>query len=373
MPRTVPDDWDVVVRLLPADWASQARALNALRRARGIADAETLLRVLLIHLMSGCSLKETVLRAQEAGLCSISAVALLKRLRASEQWLRWLAEHFWRERGTALEVGGRRLRVVDGTIISEPGPTGSQWRVHFAINLATLQCDHFELTDVRGGESLRRVPVQAGDVVLGDRGYARAPGIGYVAGAGGDVLVRLHAQSLPLYTAKGKRMSLLSRVRRLKIGMRGDWQAFVHGPDGPIQGRLIAVKRSRASAQCVRLKMKRRARHNKQEVSAQALELGGYVLIWTTLPDPGYPTKLVLEMYRWRWQIELAIKRMKSIMGLGALPKHSDASSRAWLHGKLFVALLMERLWYEAESLSPWGYPLERRSKSLARDAVPVP
>ena len=78
-------------------------------------------------------------------------------------------------------------------------------------------------------------------------------------------------------------------------------------------------------------------------------------------------------MYRWRWQIELAIKRMKSIMGLGALPKHSDASSRAWLHGKLFVALLMERLWYEAESLSPWGYPLERRSKSLARDAVPVP
>lgn len=373
MPRTVPDDWDVVVRLLPADWASQARALNALRRARGIADAATLLRVLLIHLMSGCSLKETVLRAREAGLCSISAVALLKRLRASEQWLRWLAEHFWRERGTALEVGGRRLRVVDGTIISEPGPTGSQWRVHFAINLSTLQCDHFELTDVRGGESLRRVPVQAGDVVLGDRGYARAPGIGYVVGAGGDVLVRLHAQSLPLYTAKEKRMSLLSRVRRLKIGMRGDWPAFVHGPDGPIQGRLIAVKRSQASAQCVRLKMKRRARHNKQEVSARALELGGYVLIWTTLPDPGYPTKLVLEMYRWRWQIELAIKRMKSIMGLGALPKHSDASSRAWLHGKLFVALLMERLWYEAESLSPWGYPLERQSKSLARDAVPVP
>jgi hypothetical protein len=364
--RTMTSDWDVVVRLLPANWASEARELKALRRTRGIADAETLLRVLLIHLAGGCSLKETVLRAREAGWCSISAVALLKRLRGAEEWLRWLAEHFWRECGARPDASGRRLRVVDGTTISEPGPTGSQWRVHYAINLSTLQCDYYELTDVRGGESFRRFPVTAGDVVLGDRGYARAPGIGYIVGEEGDVLVRLHVQSLPLYEANGKRLSLRSRVRCLKIGMRGDWQAFVHAPGGPVRGRLIAIKRSQAAAERVRLRMKRRARHNKQEVSARALELAGYVLLWTTLPKKSYSAKVVLDTYRWRWQIELAIKRMKSIMALGALPKKTDASSRAWLQGKLLVALLVERLWHEAESLSPWGYPLERPSEPLA-------
>lgn len=365
-PRTVTNDWDVVVRLLPANWASEARELGALRRSRGIADAETLLRVLLIHLAGGCSLKETVLRAQQAGWCSISAVALLKRLRGSEEWLRWLAEHFWRECGAAPEPSGQRLRVVDGTTISEPGPTGSQWRVHYAIQLSTLRCDYYELTDVHGGESFRRFPVTPGDVVLADRGYARAPGIGYVVGEGGDVLVRLHVQSLPLYGPSGKRLSLRSRVLRLKIGGRGDWQAFVHAPAGPVCGRLVAIKRSEAAAERVRLRMKRRAKHNKQEVSARALELAGYVLLWTTLPKESYSAKVVLDMYRWRWQIELAIKRMKSIMTLGALPKKTDASSRAWLQGKLFVALLVERLWHEAESFSPWGYPLEGPSESLA-------
>jgi hypothetical protein len=43
-------------------------------------------------------------------------------------------------------------------------------------------------------------------------------------------------------------------------------------------------------------------------------------------------------------------------MGLGLLPKRTDGSSRAWLNGKLFVALLVEKLWRQAEHFSPWGY-----------------
>ena len=53
-------------------------------------------------------------------------------------------------------------------------------------------------------------------------------------------------------------------------------------------------------------------------------------------------------------------------MGLGQLPKKSDASSRAWLNGKLLVAMLVERLWALAESFSPWGYELENSPQSLA-------
>ncbi|MHC4192232.1 MAG: transposase, partial [Planctomycetota bacterium] len=77
----------------------------------------------------------------------------------------------------------------------------------------------------------------------------------------------------------------------------------------------------------------------------------------------------VLEWYRIRWQVELVFKRFKSIAQLGHLPKHSDDSSKAWLYGKLFVALLTEKLISHASSISPWGYILEEQSapERLAR------
>lgn len=372
-PGTATNDWAVVTRLLPVQWGDQARALGALRRARGIADAETLLRVLLIHLAGGCSLMETALRARQIGLCSISPVAVFKRLRASEQWLRWLAEQLWRERTGGCEISGRRARVVDATVVSEAGRTGSQWRVHYAIELASLQCDFFELTDVRGGETFRRLPVRSGDLILGDRGYSRAPGMAYVVDRGGDLLVRVHIHALPLYTANGRRLRVLPRLRSLKVGAGHEWPAFVQGPNGPIGGRLIAIKRSAASAEHVRLRLERRARRQQRRLSAAVREAAGYMLLWTTLPKRAYPARWILEIYRWRWQVELAIKRMKSILGLGQLPKRTDGSARAWLHGKLLVALLLERIWHEAESVSPWGYPLDAPAESRAGDAIPQP
>ena len=73
-------------------------------------------------------------------------------------------------------------------------------------------------------------------------------------------------------------------------------------------------------------------------------------------------------MYRLRWQIELVFKRMKSIMTLGQRPKRDPLSAKAWISGKLLVAMMVERLRLEAESFSPWGYPLETSPEPLARD-----
>jgi Transposase DDE domain len=91
------------------------------------------------------------------------------------------------------------------------------------------------------------------------------------------------------------------------------------------------------------------------------------------LPDAAFDAASILQIYRLRWQIELVFKRMKSIMGLGQLPKKDSASSRAWLHGKLFVALLVERVVEAAKSFSPWGYPLEVSAESVEGNRIHVP
>ena len=61
----------------------------------------------------------------------------------------------------------------------------------------------------------------------------------------------------------------------------------------------------------------------------------------------------MLEWYRLRWQVELVFKRFKSLAQLGHLPKYDDDSAKAWLYGKLFVALLVEKLLHHARAISP--------------------
>ena len=88
------------------------------------------------------------------------------------------------------------------------------------------------------------------------------------------------------------------------------------------------------------------------------MEFAKYVIVFTTFPTAEFTDADVLEWYRTRWQVELVFKRFKSLAQLGHLPKRDDESAKAWLYGKLFVALLVEKLISHARTTSPWGYRL---------------
>jgi hypothetical protein len=360
------DDWAVLCTFLPAGWEQKARELGALTRARGVSGPEALLRILLIHIANGCSLAETAVRGQQAGLGQLNQSAVYKRLRSAEDWLRWMAEQMRASLGMATPRVRRRVRAVDATSISEPGSTGTDWRIHYSINLANLQCDFFLLTDVRGGETWRRFPVAPGDILLGDRGYATPVGVRHVVEAGADVVVRLNRQALPLFDKRGKRVDAVELAKKLKTNESREWAASVsRSQDKWIQGRLIIVRRSKQAAALAVKKLKRQAVRKQKTVSAKSLEATPYFFMWTTLPS-FWSRQTVLDLYRSRWQIELAFKRMKSIMGLGHLPKKDPESCRAWLHGKLFTSLLVELMIGTAKRISPWGYALDTAPESMA-------
>ena len=52
----------------------------------------------------------------------------------------------------------------------------------------------------------------------------------------------------------------------------------------------------------------------------------------------------IIELYRYRWQVELYFKRLKSVINYGEMPKKSEKSVFAWLNGKLMVSLLIESI-----------------------------
>ena len=193
------------------------------------------------------------------------------------------------------------------------------------------------------------------EVVLGDRVYGTPPGVESVVGRGGEVVVRVNQKALPLWDAGGQRFPYRARFRGLRVRQVAEWPAWVKGVERVIAGRLVAVKWPGAAARLARARTRRRANRRQLTVTPAAVYLAGFVFVWTTLPADAGDAAWVLALYRVRWQIELAFKRMKSLMGLGQLPKKSDASSRAWLHGKLFLALLVERWLGLAEHFSPWG------------------
>lgn len=372
------EDWLVVQSVLPPGWESKARELGAFRRGRAIPDAGTLLRVMLIHLAQGCGLRETAVRAKQGGLASLSDVAILKRLRTCGEWFTWIAEGL-RVKGlpefpdAAPLWKDRRIRLVDGTVVSEPGDTGSQWRLHYAVGLPALNCDEVIVTATNDGETLKRFTVEKGDILIGDRGYAHRAGIAHVMAHGGDVVIRTNLVTLPLLDVTGGRKDPLVALRTLHVGEYGDWPVFVQGDKKQlIAGRLCAIRKSEVAAQRGRRRVQRESQRSGSQIRPETLEAAGYVFVFTTLPD-AVPASAVMELYRGRWQIELAFKRLKSLVQLGHLKKTDERASRAWLQGKLLVAFILDALLETTERISPWGYcrpNAETRPMPLARDLI---
>ena len=89
--KVIKEDWEILKRFLPDGWEHKAIELGALVRKRKIESADILLRVLLIHLADGKSLRTTSAYALEANICDINDVALLHRLKASGEWFRWMS------------------------------------------------------------------------------------------------------------------------------------------------------------------------------------------------------------------------------------------------------------------------------------------
>ena len=366
MVETIMDEErDLLASFLPTDWRDLAKETGAMRRARGeITSPEILLQVLLMHVATGLSLKQATARAHTQGLASMTDVALLKRLRTSERWLRELARQMFeasRFRYAGPRVpAARRLRAVDATTVQEPGATGTDWRIHYSISLPDMKCDFYEVTDNKGAETYKRIPVQQGDVILADRGYCHREGVAHVLRHDGDVIVRLNSTNFPLLEAdKNIPFDIIAHLRRLRGHQAGEWSVRFDANDKTWAARLCAIRKSRHAAERAKEKILQEASKKQTAVRPETLEFAEYTFVLTSLTGDVLNVEEVLDLYRARWQIELCFKRLKSLFQLGHVPKRSDASARAWIEGKLVTVLLIERLIDEAKFFSPWGFEIK--------------
>ena len=337
-----------------------------MRRKRGqVSNAEQLLRLLLMHVAGGLSLGQTVARAQARNLAKLNAMALHKRLCSSGRWLEALCAHVLSELQIVLgqqathDYGGLRLRILDATDVQEPGSTGTDWRVHYSIRLPELSCDFFTITDKHTAETLLHLPVEPGDLVLVDRGYSDRKAVGQVMRLGGQVIMRYNSGAFPLQDERGRKLDPLDKLRHLTLGQAAEQEVYFQTLAGGVaqKARLCALRKSPEQTLRNQVKIRARASRSGVNVRQRTLDFAEFIVVLTTVEAHQISTGAVLEIYRGRWQIELAFKRLKSLLQLGQLPKSNPASSQAWMQGKILTALLIERQLCEARFLSPWGYP----------------
>lgn len=346
----VAGDWPMIEAQLPANWRALAGdhgisvADVPAQLGAKVRDLSIPLRLVLFHVGTNTSLRSTTAMAAAAGLIDMSAVALHKWMRKMGAFLAaLLAVVVDGARGFAAQLwAGYEILIVDATTVARPGSDGATARVHYALRLTDLQPIFVEVTDEKGGETFRRFAalVRPGQLWIGDRGYTNPPGIAAIASKGADVLVRHNRWSLPLYDAGGDVIDVRAKLQRLsKPGRAREWAAWVH-PQGAsrIRGRMCAVRLPPDKAEEARLRIRRE--HGNSHVSAEMLEMAEFVVLFTTVPKERLSLDRVLELYALRWQVELTIKRDKSIAGLDQLPNYRDDTIRSWILAKMLLTQL---------------------------------
>ena len=341
------EDWsNVVVRLGGAETLHvTARETKAFLRPREITNAVDLLRLILAYCLGDGGLRSTAAWATSVGLVDVSNVALLYRLRQCGDWLAMLV-------GQVLAAAapkasrGRMIRIIDATTVPKKGPGARKknelWRIHSAFDLPQERFGHFELTDQQAGETLDRIPVVAGEIRLADRAYLQPDRMASLIEAGADLVIRAGWKSARWLDGEGNVVDLVAELKASARGLidRPIWIKRKRG--APLALRLVAVKKPAHAAAAARRKARRGAQQGGHQLSQQTLDAADWVILVTSLKPKDFATADVLALYRLRWRIELAFKRLKSLIGLKGPPGTDERSARPHVLAHLLTILLLE-------------------------------
>ena len=317
-----------LLRVMPAGYEEACFSTGAIIRKRDIKDPNDLMMLALFHLLTGCSLIEVSEISKLAKLGDISDVAFMKRFSNCNEWFKWIltaiqdTTHGIIHYNVPERLSRYRIMAVDASDVTEKGTSGRIFRLHFALDIGNMQAALYKITSNSTGKHLRNFELADGDLVIADRIYSSVTGIEYCLSKGCHYIARMRANSFKPYSAEGIQLDLLS----------------------------IALDSTRK-------KMKRKESKKQMSFSTSTYTFNEYLVVCTSL-DKTITAEEIIELYRYRWQVELYFKRLKSILGYGELPKKSEKSIYSWLNGKLMIALLIESVIGNAV-FSPFDYEYE--------------
>jgi hypothetical protein len=340
-----------------------AKESKALLRKRKIKRAEDLLRLVLAYAVCDWSLRLVGVWCAVLSLADLSDTAILNRLRHCPVWLgRIIALLLDVQHVPLPHLPGVRVRLMDASVVSRPGSSGTDWVIHASLNLGDLCMDGLEVTDRHSGETMARYPPQANEIRVGDRGYAYARSMGPVLSSGSGLVVRINWQSVPLEHQAGNKVDLIAFLRSIFPQQPVvEQRVWMQTPQGRFPLRLIVAMLPQEAADRARQRVRKAYRQKGKTPDARTLFAAGFTMLVSNLALEPWPAEQVLHLYRLRWQVELLFKRLKSLLHLDHLRAQDPQLAQSYLLGKLLAALLLDRLTHHVRRLCPeWFQSLTR-------------
>lgn len=337
-------EFEELLKDLPPDLLKLAYECKAFVRARKIKTPVELIRLVLSYCGLDQSLREVGGGVALRGGQKLCDESVKGRLLACQSWIEALLKKLLPPAPDLPK--GRRWLVCDGSTVQAPGAKRDDYRYHICVDLLRLTLVEVKITDYRTGESLARFSFVEGDVAVTDRGFAYANQIVATKQRGADVVSRMSPHNLPIYDSEGRRIDLHKQLHRHPEETIQTLDVVIKATDGKaeINAWIHAYRLNDRAAEKARRRLRKESKKHGREPKAETLFFAGYVLVVTTLPPEVLSAKVVLELYRVRWQVEVVIKRLKSLLDLDALRARRDSPlAKLWLHGKLLYALLIEQ------------------------------
>ena len=230
--------------------------------------------------------------------------------------------------------------------------------------------DWLQITDAKGGESLDRFTWEPGDLVIVDRGYAKRTQIGCVVMTGAWLLLRIGWLTVPVEDSAGRPFDIIEWLKQSQLFPAGHSQevtVWVSTPQGRFEMRLVAQAIPEQAAEEARRRLRQTAKKKGRTPDRRSLFAAGFVLLLTNLPVDQWSMSQILSFYRFRWQVELAFKRLKSILHLDDLRTRDPELAQVYLLAKLLAALLLESIQLHLAAQYPEWFLSRKRPLSLWR------
>jgi hypothetical protein len=329
---------------VPVGMDQMARESGAFSRSRAIGNPSELFRAVLLYCGLDYSLREVAANLTSYGE-RVSDEAVRKRLAGCERWLGAMLKEMLPSPKREIKGCSGRLVLVDTTSVQAPGAVTTDYRLHLGWDWSEQRVGQLLVTDNRIGESLKLFDWSKNDVVLADAGYAKAPQLTLVKEKGADYIVRCLPRQIRLYSESGERLNVVRELQdrtgepsvSIKVGIEAGTtlqSAWLH-----------AFRLPERIASEARRRVKRRAQKQSRGIPRpETIYLAGWMIILTSIEPEQMSAADIAKLYRARWQIEIVIKRLKSVLKLDALrARRGSRLAHVYLLGKMLYALIIEQ------------------------------
>lgn len=339
--------FEALLQELPENIEQIAQETKAFQRSRQVRNPSELMRLVLMYCGLGDSFRSCSSYFALVYGRQISDTAIRNRLIASKKFVQQILKETIRSMippPTFPHSTFERIRIIDGTYLKAVAAKGITYRGHISLDLGSAQVDELMLTDNKTGESLKYFQVQPGDLLIGDRAYFHHSGISHVVRCGGHVLVRYNRKTIRTMTWDSKALNVLQKIKETQKNGTGTFKIKLTGADGQkgVKGYIHFNKLPKEKADEQKEKYLKEARHKRRDPNPEELELREWLIVFSSALCSQLPRGICLELYRLRWQVEMAIKRFKSVLEVGKLPtKLGSPISEVYLAGRFLYAMLL--------------------------------